>query len=134
MKGPCIWAMMFLSLGINIIMAIFYLRKRKNYSIFTYFAVLIAVCGIFIPIMEGTNFLIEDVNPRFAPEWLYQLRYSKYRVICTRVALPTEVQGHSASTVHGCRGTLFHHIHGRGNGWSWKSSWFQTRTDFVQKN
>ena len=66
LKGPCIWAMTFLSFVISVVMATIYLRQPKRYSIFTLFAVTIAINGIIIPIWEEKTFLLENIRPGFA--------------------------------------------------------------------
>lgn len=73
LKGSCSWAASILSLAACASLIGIELRRKQAYTKATLYIILIAIGGIFAVLIEQATFLREEVNPRFAPEWIYQL-------------------------------------------------------------
>ena len=73
LKGTCIWILSLLGLVVNAILIVQKLRHPNKYSIATVFAIMVAVSGIGMIIMEQSTFFGEAISPVTAPDWLWSL-------------------------------------------------------------
>ena len=74
LKGPCTWVSSCISILSCVLLLVVNLRNRKSYSIFTLYAVLIALSGFITALTAQTTFIQEGIPFREMPPWLVALR------------------------------------------------------------